>query len=234
MWLLATIVVYFIARHIALKLRHPIFNPLLISLLVLMPMVIYSGNTYKEYFDQNKIINFMLGPAVIALAYPLYEQMHVIKRHWKIILLACLAASLLSMTLGSAFALLAGGNLQIAASVLPKSISTPFALSTAQHIGGIPAVTAALVVVAGLFGALIGYPLLNMMKIKSSLARGLSIGAVSHAIGTAKAAETHYQEGALSSLALVICGIMTTILAPFVFYVIELFVNCSSMMTCIK
>ncbi len=83
MWLIATLVVYFIARHIAIKLRHPIFNPLLISLIVLMPLVIYTGDTYKHYFDQNKIINFMLGPAVIALAYPLYEQMHVIKNTGK-------------------------------------------------------------------------------------------------------------------------------------------------------
>ncbi|MBV7297029.1 LrgB family protein [Enterovibrio paralichthyis] len=222
MWLIATLVVYFIARHIAIKLRHPIFNPLLISLIVLMPLVIYTGDTYKHYFDQNKIINFMLGPAVIALAYPLYEQMHVIKKHWKVILIACATASISSMLVGGLFALSTGGSLKIVASVLPKSISTPFALSASEHIGGIPSITAALVVVAGLFGGLVGYPLLNMLKVKSPLARGLSIGAVSHAIGTAKAAETHYQEGAMSSLALVVCGIMTTILAPFVFKLVEL------------
>ncbi|KXF81989.1 LrgB family protein [Enterovibrio coralii] len=218
MWLIATLVVYFVARQIALKVRHPVCNPLLLSLLVLMPAVIYSGETYQGYFKENEAINFMLGPAVIALAYPLYEQMHVIRQHWKIILLACLAASIASMILGGGLALLTGGNLKIAATVLPKSISTPFALSTAGQIGGIPAVSAALVVLAGLFGALIGYPLLNLMKIKSPLARGLSIGAVSHAIGTAKAAESNYQEGALSSLALVICGIMTTVLAPLIFH----------------
>lgn len=221
MWLIATLVVYFIARHIALKVRHPIFNPLLISLLVLMPWVMYSGDSYHTYFDQNKAINFMLSPAVIALAYPLYEQMHVIKKHWKVILIACACASISSMLLGGLFALLTGGNLKIVASVLPKSISTPFALSASEHIGGIPSITAALVVIAGLFGGLIGYPILNALKVKSPLARGLSLGAVSHAIGTAKASETHYQEGAMSSLALVVCGIMTTILAPFVFKLVE-------------
>ncbi|EOD78363.1 LrgA-associated membrane protein LrgB [Grimontia indica] len=225
MWIIATLIVYAIARQIALKLRHPVFNPLLISLIVLMPMVIYSGDTYQIYFEQNQIINFMLGPAVIALAYPLYEQMHVIHRHWRTILIACTLASFASMILGSLIAVWVGGDLQIAASVLPKSVSTPFALSTAEHIGGIPAVTAALVVVAGLFGALIGYPLLNALKVKSSLARGLSIGAVSHAIGTAKAAESNYQEGAMSSLALVICGIITTILAPFVYPIIVFVIN---------
>ncbi|MGF1767160.1 CidB/LrgB family autolysis modulator [Enterovibrio makurazakiensis] len=234
MWLFATLVTYFIARQVALKLRHPVFNPMLLSMLVLMPLLVFTDNTYETYFDQNAIINFMLGPAVIALAYPLYEQMHVIRRQWKIILIACTGASVLSMILGSVIALLAGGDLQIAASVLPKSISTPFALSTAESIGGIPAVTAALVVIAGLLGALFAYPLLNAMKIKSPLARGLSIGAVSHAIGTAKAAETNYQEGAFSSLALVICGIISAILAPFIFHVVELFVNCNAITTCFK
>lgn len=225
MWMLATLIVYFLVRKIALRFRHPVFNPLLMSLMVLMPWVIYSGDSYQTYFEQNKAINFMLGPAVIALAYPLYEQLHVIRRHWKTILVACTCASLASMLAGVFFALWTGGSMQIAASVLPKSISTPFALSTAQNIGGIPSVTAALVVVAGLFGALIGYPLLNLLKVKSTLARGLSIGAVSHAIGTAKAAESNYQEGAMSSLALVICGIITTILAPFVFKLIELVIS---------
>ncbi|WP_158161166.1 LrgB family protein [Grimontia hollisae] len=225
MWMLATLIVYFLVRQIALRFRHPIFNPLLMSLMVLMPWVIYSGDSYQTYFEQNKAIHFMLGPAVIALAYPLYEQLHVIRRHWKTILVACTCSSLASMMAGVFFALWTGGSMQIAASVLPKSISTPFALSTAANIGGIPAVTAALVVVAGLFGALIGYPLLNLLNVKSTLARGLSIGAVSHAIGTAKAAESNYQEGAMSSLALVICGIITTILAPFVFTLIELVIG---------
>ncbi|MBE1274284.1 LrgB family protein [Enterovibrio baiacu] len=218
MWFIATIVVYLIARKIALKVNHPLCNPLLLSLMVLMPAVFYTGNTYHTYFAENQPIHLMLGPAVIALAYPLYEQLHLIRRHWRIILMACACASIASMIIGTTFALLVGGNAQIAASVLPKSISTPFALSTAEQIGGIPAVSAALVVVAGLFGALIGYPLLNVLKIKSPLARGLSIGAVSHAIGTAKAAESNYQEGAISSLALVICGIFTALLAPLVFH----------------
>lgn len=218
MWIIATIVVYLIARKIALKVNHPLCNPLLISLMVLMPAVFYTGTTYKTYFTENYPIHLMLGPAVIALAYPLYEQLHLIRRHWRTILMACASASIASMLIGTVFALLVGGNEQIAASVLPKSISTPFALSTAEQIGGIPAVSAALVVVAGLFGALIGYPLLNILNIKSPLARGLSIGAVSHAIGTAKAAESNYQEGAISSLALVICGIFTALLAPFVFH----------------
>ncbi|WP_028024112.1 CidB/LrgB family autolysis modulator [Enterovibrio calviensis] len=234
MWLFATIGAYLIGRQIALKLRHPVFNPLLISMCLLIPALTFTDNTYDTYFEQNTIINFMLGPAVIALAYPLYEQMHVIRRQWKVILIACTGASVLSMILGTVIALVTGGDMQIAASVLPKSVSTPFALSTAENIGGIPAVTAALVVIAGLLGALFAYPILNAMKIKSPLARGLSIGAVSHAIGTAKAAETNYQEGAFSSLALVICGIISAILAPFIFYVIEWFVNCNLITTCFK
>ncbi len=224
MWLLATLVTYFVARQIAIKLKHPLCNPLLISLLILTPCLIYSGDTYTQYLAQNEVIHFMLGPVVIALAYPLYEQLHLIREKWKIILISCTCASFSSVLLGTLLALALGGNEIIAASVLPKSISTPFALSTAKQIGGIPEITAALVLIAGLFGALFGYPLLNRLNIRSPLARGLSIGALSHAIGTAKAIENNHQEGAISSLALVICGIITALFAPFLFHLILFFV----------
>lgn len=222
MWLIATLVGYFIARQIALKCKHPLCNPLLISLAILMPCLYFSGDSYQQYISENQVIHFMLGPVIIALAYPLYEQLHLIRRQWKIILVVSISASITSMLLGSLLALAFGGDLPVAASVLPKSISTPFALSTSDAIGGIPAVTAALVVIAGLFGALIGYPLLNWLQIRSPLARGLSIGAVSHAIGTAKAVENSYHEGAISSLALVICGVTSSILAPYIFNFIRL------------
>jgi putative effector of murein hydrolase len=110
-----------------------------------------------------------------------------------------------------------GADAQLAASILPKSITTPLAMAASQQIGGIPAITSAMVIIVGLFGAVLGYPIMKLFHVKHPLAKGLSIGTVSHALGTAKAVEENYQEGAFSSLALVICGIMTTLLAPLMF-----------------
>lgn len=217
MWLVATLIAYFLAKKITQYIKHPLANPLLLSLFILLPALYFSGQSYDTYFSQTKPIHFLLNYAVIALAYPLYEHLHSVKKHWKIILIACFLSSLFSAVLGASLAYWLSDNWQIAASVLPKSISTPFALNTAIQLNGHASISAILVLVAGLFGALVGYPLLNYFKIHLPLARGLSIGAVSHAMGTAKANEQNRQEGAYSSLAMVICGLFTSVLAPWIF-----------------
>ena len=215
-WLLATLVIFYSARAIAVRLKNPLINPLLISLLVLIPLLIWLKVPYDTYFGQNKIINYLLGPAVVALAYPLYEQLEQIKLKWKTIFTVCLIGSSLSMLIGASIACLMGLDMQLTASILPKSVTTPIAMAVSHQIGGIPAITAVMVIMAGLFGSVVGYPLLRALKIRPAIAKGLTMGTVSHALGTAKAAEESYQEGAFSSLALVICGVFTSILAPFI------------------
>ncbi|PSV27542.1 MULTISPECIES: CidB/LrgB family autolysis modulator [unclassified Photobacterium] len=220
-WLVATLVVFYSMRYLAMKIRNPLFNPLLISLIILIAALHWLQVPYETYFADNEIINYLLGPAVVALALPLYQQLPLIKRKWKTILSACFVGSILSMTFGTSIAFLMGADAQLAASILPKSITTPLAMAASQQIGGIPAITAAMVIIVGLFGAVLGYPVMKLVRIYHPLAKGLTIGTVSHALGTAKAVEENYQEGAFSSLALVICGIMTTLLAPIMFPILE-------------
>ena len=220
-WLVATLVVFYSMRYLAIKIRNPLFNPLLISLIILIAALRWLQVPYETYFADNEIINYLLGPAVVALALPLYQQLPLIKRKWKTILSACFAGSILSMIFGTSIAFLMGADAQLAASILPKSITTPLAMAASQQIGGIPAITAAMVIIVGLFGAVLGYPVMKLVRIYHPLAKGLTIGTVSHALGTAKAVEEDYQEGAFSSLALVICGIMTTLLAPIMFPILE-------------
>ncbi|PSV34615.1 MULTISPECIES: CidB/LrgB family autolysis modulator [unclassified Photobacterium] len=220
-WLVATLVVFYSMRYLAIKIRNPLFNPLLISLIILIAALHWLQVPYETYFADNEIINYLLGPAVVALALPLYQQLPLIKRKWKTILSACFVGSILSMTFGTSIAFLMGADAQLAASILPKSITTPLAMAASQQIGGIPAITAAMVIIVGLFGAVLGYPVMKLVRIYHPLAKGLTIGTVSHALGTAKAVEENYQEGAFSSLALVICGIMTTLLAPIMFPILE-------------
>ena len=113
-----------------------------------------------------------------------------------------------------------GATPQIAASIMPKSVTTPIAMAVSGSIGGIPAISAVCVIFVGILGAVFGHTLLNAMRIHTKASRGLSMGTASHALGTARCAELDYQEGAFSSLALVLCGIITSLVAPFLFPVI--------------
>ncbi|MEF1218825.1 LrgB family protein, partial [Photobacterium damselae] len=182
-WLVATLVCFYVARYISGKIKNPLLNPLLITLIVLIVLLKWLQVPYEVYFADNKIINFLLGPAVVALALPLYQQLAHIRSKWKTIMTACFVGSVLSMTFGTAIAFWMGADAQLAASILPKSITTPLAMAASQQIGGIPSITAAMVILVGIFGAVLGYPIMKLLKIEHPLAKGLSMGTVSHALG---------------------------------------------------
>ncbi|SEL47129.1 TIGR00659 family protein [Kosakonia sacchari] len=215
-----TLVVFFAARKLAARFKMPLLNPLLVAMIVIIPILLITGTPYDHYFQGSKVLNDLLQPAVVALAFPLYEQLHQIRARWKSIITICFVGSVVAMTSGAVIALLMGATPQIAASVLPKSVTTPIAMAVGGSIGGIPAISAVCVIFVGVLGAVFGHTLLNAMHIHTKSARGLAMGTASHALGTARCAELDYQEGAFGSLALVICGIITSLLAPFLFPII--------------
>lgn len=184
------------------------------------PLLLLTGIPYERYFQGSKILNDLLQPAVVALAYPLYEQLHQIRARWKSIIAVCFIGSLTAMISGGAIALWMGATPEIAASIMPKSVTTPIAMAVAESLGGIPAISAVCVIFVGILGAVFGHTLFKVLKITTRSARGLAMGTASHALGTARCAEMDYQEGAFGSLALVICGIITSLLAPFLFPVL--------------
>ncbi|WP_404850227.1 CidB/LrgB family autolysis modulator [Edwardsiella piscicida] len=212
-----TLVVFFGARRLAQRLNMPLLNPLLVSMAVIIPPLLLLHIPYKNYFAGSSALNSLLQPAVVALAFPLYEQLHQIRARWKSIITICFIGSATAMITGTAIALWLGATPEIAASVMPKSVTTPIAMAVAQSIHGIPAISAVCVIFVGILGAVFGHTLLNAMNIRTKASRGLAMGTASHALGTARCAEVDYQEGAFSSLALVICGIITSLLAPFLF-----------------
>lgn len=212
-----TLVVFFAARKLAARFKIPLLNPLLLALVVIIPFLLLTGIPYERYFQGSKILSDLLAPAVVALACPLYQQLHQIRARWKSIMTVCFIGSLVAMVSGPALALLMGAPPEIAASVLPKSVTTPIALAISDTLGGIPAISAACVILVGISGAILGHPLLNAMGMHDNAARGLAMGAAFHALGTARCAELNYQEGAFSALALVICGVITALIAPFLF-----------------
>ncbi|MGK9172400.1 CidB/LrgB family autolysis modulator [Yokenella regensburgei] len=212
-----TLAVFFAARKLAARFKMALLNPLLIAMVVIIPFLLLTGIPYDHYFQGSKILNDLLQPAVVALAFPLYEQLHQIRARWKSIITICFIGSVVAMVTGSVIALMMGATPEIAASVLPKSVTTPIAMAVGGSIGGIPAISAVCVIFVGVLGAVFGHTLLNLMKIQTKSARGLAMGTASHALGTARSTELDYQEGAFSSLALVICGIITSLIAPFLF-----------------
>ena len=207
-----TLIVFFAARKLAARYKFPLLNPLLVAMVVIIPFLMLTGISYDSYFKGSEVLNDLLQPAVVALAYPLYEQLHQIRARWKSIITICF--------IGSVVAMVTGTSPEIAASILPKSVTTPIAMAVGGSIGGIPAISAVCVIFVGILGAVFGHTLLNAMRIRTKAARGLAMGTASHALGTARCAELDYQEGAFSSLALVLCGIITSLIAPFLFPII--------------
>lgn len=215
-----SLLVFFAARRLGARFKSPLLNPLLVSMLVIIPLLLVTDTPYEQYFQGSSILNDLLQPAVVALAFPLYEQLHQIRARWKSIITICFIGSMVAMISGTAIALAMGATPEIAASVLPKSVTTPIAMAVGGSIGGIPAISAVCVIFVGILGAVFGHALLNIMRISTKASRGLAMGTASHALGTARCAELDFQEGAFSSLALVICGIITSLVAPFLFPVI--------------
>ncbi|MDF7659473.1 CidB/LrgB family autolysis modulator [Erwiniaceae bacterium L1_54_6] len=215
-----TLLAYFLARKLAAKIKISIINPLLVAMAIVIPILLLTHMPYARYFAGSALLNQLLQPAVVALALPLYEQMHQIRARWKTIISVCFIGSLTAMISGTAIALWLGATPEIAATIMPKSVTTPIAMAVSASMHGIPAISAICVLIAGVLGAVFGHMLLNLLQIKSKASRGLAIGNASHALGTARAAEIDYQEGAFSSLALVICGIITSLLAPFLYPVL--------------
>lgn len=209
-----TFVAYILAQKIYQKLNIIFLNPVLIAILVVILYLHFMGITYHHYADQTKVISFWLNPSVVALAIPLYLQMKRIKKDMIRIILATLSGSLVGIVSVIVIAKLLGASQEIIYSLAPKSVSTPIALSISEAIGGLPPLTTAIVVVVGVFGAVLGENILKLFHIKHPNAVGLAMGTASHALGTAKIATRGYEYGSYSAIGLALNGILTSLLIP--------------------
>jgi len=192
-----------------------LLQPLLITMLVIIPFLKITGIEYHTFYDQTRMLNFMLGPSVVALGYVLYEQIGNIKGNVISILTAVFVGSVVGIISVVLVAKAFGADHMLIASLAPKSVTTPIAISLAEKTGGVPALAAAFVVICGIFGGLVGPVILRRMGIKSKIAKGLAMGSSAHALGTVRAMEMGALEGAISGLAIGIMGIMTALIIPF-------------------
>lgn len=216
LWLTATLVAYVIADALAARSgRHALVNPVLIAAALLIIVLLLSDTAYEEYFAGAQFVHFMLGPAIVALAVPLWRHREMVRRNLFPMLLALLAGSTVAIlsAVGIAWWLLAPEP--ILASLAPKSASVPIAMGLAENIGGLPGLTAIIVVVTGIFGALIVTPLMNALRIQNYAARGFAVGVASHGIGTARAFQVNETAGTFAGIAMGLNGVLTAILLLF-------------------
>ena len=193
-----------------------LLNPILFTIAALILFLKLSGISYETYNEAGELIAFWLKPAVVALGVPLYLQLEIIKKQWLPILLSQLVGCLVGVISVVLIAKGLGASPDVICSLAPKSVTTPIAMEVSNATGGIPSLTAAVVVMVGLFGAVFGFKVLDMGRVKSPIAQGLSMGTASHAIGTSAAMELSRKYGAYASLGLTLNGILTAILAPMV------------------
>ena len=191
-----------------------LLNPILLTIASLILFLKLTGISYEAYQEGGQLIEFWLKPAVVALGVPLYLQLEMIKKQLLPILLSQLVGCLVGIVSVVLVAKLLGATPDVICSLAPKSVTTPIAMEVSNTIGGIPSLTAGVVVLVGLFGAVFGFKILTLGRVKSPIAQGLSMGTASHAIGTSAAMEVSRKYGAYASLGLTLNGILTALLAP--------------------
>lgn len=205
---------FFLAKLLQRKTGWIVLNPILLAIAALICFLKFSGVSYATYQEAGSLIEFWLRPAVVALGVPLYLQLRMIKKQWLPILVSQLVGCVVGLVSVTVIARLLGATPEVVMSLAPKSVTTPIAMEVSTAIGGIPSLTAAVVIVVGLFGAICGFKLLQVGRVGSPIAQGLSMGTASHAVGTSRAMEVSGKYGAYASLGLTLNGILTALLAP--------------------
>ncbi len=194
--------------------RIGIFHPMIISIAIIIAFLKITDMPYQTFEQGSQFVSFLLGPSVVALGYILYEQLAYLKGNIVSILTSVFIGSLVGIISVILLAKLTGADQVLIHSLEPKSVTTPIAMSIAEQSGGNVSLTAVIVLFCGIFGSIIGPPILRLLGIQSSIAKGLAMGASAHGVGTAKAMEMGVIEGALSGLAIGLMGVMTALLIP--------------------
>lgn len=206
-----SIITFWIGVRIQKKTGLVLCNPLLIAIVLVSAVLLVCRIPYEAYNEGGTIINMFLAPATACLAVSIYTQINLLKENWLPIVMGCTAGSITSMVSIYFMCRLFRLDEAVSASLIPKSVTTPIAVSISQNLGGIQAITVVAVIITGILGSIMAPTLIKLFRVKDPVAAGLAIGACSHAVGTSKALELGETEGAMSGLAIGICGILTVI-----------------------
>lgn len=196
------------------KLKISLLHPVLVSILVIVSILSLLKVEYASFEKGSFIIDFLLGPSVVALGFGLYEQTQLIRKHKLSIFTSIVVGSIVGIASVSLIAKWLGANEMIITSLQPKSVTTPIAILISKQMGGIPPFTAVVVMITGVFGAVAGPFILDKAGISSRIARGLAMGSCAHGVGTARAVEMGAIEGVISGLSIGLMGLITSLLVP--------------------
>ena len=212
--------VYFLAKRLQARTGWVVLNPILLAILALIGFLKVTGISYETYAGSASIIDFWLKPAIVALGVPLYLQLKSIRRQ----LMPVLGSQLVGCFVGIVSVVLTakwmGASDDVIISLAPKSVTTPIAMAVTESLNGIPSLTAAIVVLVGLFGAVCGFKILQVGRVKSPIAQSLSMGTASHAVGTSRAMEYGRIYGAYASLGLILNGLLTALFTPLMLHLL--------------
>jgi predicted murein hydrolase (TIGR00659 family) len=210
-----TLCAYVVAHAIFARCNYsPLANPVAIAVALIALVLAGSGMSYQRYFAGAQFVHFLLGPATVALAVPLARQFPRMRRSLIPISCALLCGCVTAIVSSVAIARLLGATPQLARTMGPKSATTPIAMAVAERLGGLPALTAVVVILTGIFGAITGRFLFNALKVDSMPARGLALGVAAHGVGTARAFQVDAEAGAFAGLGMGLNGALTALLAP--------------------
>lgn len=215
LWLTLTLVAYIGAFALYEKSRfNPLVNPVAISIVLLTGLLVATGTPYPTYFEGAQFVHFLLGPATVALAVPLFEQVPKLRRAWFALTVGLLVGVVVAMVSAVAIAWLLGASTATIASLAPKSVTTPVAMGISEKIGGIPSLTAVIVVLTGIVAAALGRFVFDALDVKAHAVRGFAIGLAGHGQGVARAFIVSDEAGAFAGLAMGLTALATALIAP--------------------
>ncbi len=193
---------------------NPLVNPVVIAVIVLVSVLLTTNTAYATYFEGAQYVHFLLGPATVALAVPLFEQRQTIAALWLPLLIGLIAGVLTAIVSAVGVLWLLSGSSLSVLSIAPKSVTTAVAMGVSERIGGLPSLTAVLVTLTGMVGAMLAKPVLNALRIKDERIRGLALGVAAHGQGTARAFLVSERMGAYAGLAMGLAAILTALVVP--------------------
>lgn len=215
LWIGLTLLAYIFGQYFFKLTRfNPLCSPIIVSVILIMTLLLLCGIDYETYFNGAGFIHFLLGPATVVLAVPLFEQRRKLARLWLPVCASLIVGSVVAILSVVILGWALGIRADTLVSMIPKSVTTPIAMGISAELGGLPDLTACLVVVTGIIGGLIGKPLYRLFHIEDETVRGLALGLSAHGMGTSAAFQISNRAGAFSGLAMGLTGILTAFLAP--------------------
>jgi len=215
LWLLLTVGVYAVALRLQRALQgSPWANPVLLSVATLVAVLAATGTPYATYFDGAQFVHFLLGTATVALAVPLRRQWAEVKAALAPAAITLIAGNVAGALVAMGIVRLWGAPRELIASIAPRGVTAPVAMAVAERVGGLPSLTAVLVIASGILGATMATPLLNVLHVRDWAARGLAVGMAAHGIGTARAFQVHPVAGTFAGVAMAVSTLLTSALVP--------------------